>query len=189
VLLLLSTALAGTLVIRDDANVLPPAASDTLRHEVAGYRFDTIVLTETQAASLAGLQGDAARLRTSENQLVIAVDPEHRHTDVEFGSDVGVRKASFDAVRAAGDASFRAGDWAAGVSAIAQAAAHPPASFGASDVFIVVLGAGFIVLCILYSDRLRPARGFGTSSDSAWSSGDSGGGSGGGDSGSSGGSW
>ncbi len=191
-MLLVPFAFAGSLTIQGDAARVNEAA---LRADVAPYAFDTVVLIDTTKPTLAGLSADAAALKTSEHVLVIAVDPEDRHTDVVFGSGVGVAAGDFDDVREAGNDAFKAGKWTDGVAAIAASAASPThwaaLERTATTYALWAIIGGIAILS--FATRGRGGR-FGRSPPGGgyagdWESGGGGSDVGGGDSGHSGGSW
>jgi uncharacterized membrane protein YgcG len=73
---------------------------------------------------------------TSPTMVCIGVDPAHRYTFTHFGAGTGVPASSFQAVAAAGNPLFRSGDWAGGVTAIAQSAAGSRVSTQAPGVVL-----------------------------------------------------
>lgn len=120
-LALAGEAHAGTLQVRDDVNVLTPADEAALRAQVDAQPFDVRVWTTDTALDRAAFDARVSRLVASQRMVVIAVDPTHHRTSVHFGIGAGVPRERFAAIGDAGDASFRAGQWRAGVSAIIDA--------------------------------------------------------------------
>ena len=114
-------ALAGTLQVRDDVNVLSDADESALRAQVDAMPFDVRVWTTDTALSRAAFDAQVSRLVASPTMVVIAVDPTHRRTSVHFGLRTGVARERFAAIGDAGDASFRAGQWRSGISSIVDA--------------------------------------------------------------------
>src|SRR5438128_1266931 len=84
-------AWAGTLQIRDGANVLSEGDRSALRSEGAAYPFDVRVVTTSEHATAAELDRYVAAQVAKPDMVVVGVDPTHRHTAVHFGTDAHVR--------------------------------------------------------------------------------------------------
>src|SRR4051812_7178636 len=80
-------AWAGTLQIRDTANVLSEADRSALRWEGAASPFDVRVLTPSDHATVAELDRYVAAQLAKPDMVVVGVDPTHRHTAVHFGTE------------------------------------------------------------------------------------------------------
>src|SRR5690242_15978161 len=115
-MLLAPVASAGTLQIRDDEHLLSSDDRGTLQQEAASYPFDVRVLT-TEAHT-----GDFDRYVSeqgaSPNMIVIGIDKEHRHSSVHFGTATRIAPSEFHAIREAGNAGFKSGDFRAGIDGI-----------------------------------------------------------------------
>jgi hypothetical protein len=127
-----SSAQAGGLRIRDDAHVLTADDATRLRSVLAAAPFDGRFVLTTDYPDPQELSRFADTLVTEPNLVAVAVDPQHRHVQVHFGTRSGVPRAERDAIEHAGNDAFRRGDWEGGAAAIFRAAASSAAS-GASD--------------------------------------------------------
>ncbi len=195
-LLFCAVALAGELKLDDPTQRLSAADTEALTEAVQPLPFAVHAVVDDSAETETKLAAEAKALREAEGGLVVAVDPSHRHTAVELDASVGVERANFATVRAAGDASFREGAWGAGLVAIVEAtaarrgvrapgaAAHREPDLVDVVAFFAFVGAvvcfgGALGVVHLRSrrDRFRSS-GSSSSSHSRSSSGDSGGSSG-----------
>lgn len=116
-LLVAAVAGAGTIVFRDPAGALTPAAMSGLQAHVGDWPFAAHVLVEA-APDLPTLEDDAHAWVDSPNVVVIAIDPSHHRVVTRFGSATGVKTGDFDAVSASGSVAFRAHDLPGGIEAI-----------------------------------------------------------------------
>jgi hypothetical protein len=112
--LLTSVAHAGTLQIRDEEHLLSSDDRTTLQQEAATYPFDVRVLTtEAHAGDLDRYVGEQVG---GPNMVVVGIDKVHRLAYVHFGA--GSRIAPSRDIEQAGNASFKSGDFRAGIEAI-----------------------------------------------------------------------
>lgn len=133
VLALGGSALAGTLQVRDDADLLTPAQEAQLRASAARYDFDARVLTDTRFSRRADFDRHVAAQLAGANMVVVGIDPVHRWSSVHFGTGARIATARFSAIENAGDASFRGARWDEGVGAIFRAAQQAVGSAAAGD--------------------------------------------------------
>jgi len=117
-----AVASAGTLQVRDDADVLTPAQETLLRGRGAQYPFDARVLTSSRFTSRADFDRHVASQLAAPDMVVVGVDPVHRWSSVHFGTATRIGTASFSAIENAGDAYFRGSRWDEGFGAILGAA-------------------------------------------------------------------
>lgn len=127
-------ASAGTLQVRDDADVLTPAQETQLRGRGAQYPFDARVLTSSQFTSRADFDRHVASQLSAPGMVVIGVDPVHRWSSVHFGTATRIGTASFSTIENAGDAYFRGSRWDEGFGAILGAAQQSVGTATSSEV-------------------------------------------------------
>lgn len=97
------------------------SAADKAVIESSGGSIDVkIVIAST--GSRAELDAQVGRLVNSGNTLAIGIDPVHRYTFTHFGSRLGIPASDFQTIAHAGNADFKAGNWAGGLRAIIGAA-------------------------------------------------------------------
>jgi hypothetical protein len=114
--LLAPVASAGTLQVRDDEHLLSSDDRGTLQQEAASYPFDVRVLTsESHSGDFDHYVGEQVG---APNMVVIGIDKEHRRTSVHFGTATRIAPSEFHAIEQAGNASFKSGDFRAGIDAI-----------------------------------------------------------------------
>ncbi len=116
------TAVAGTVQVRDDADVLTPAQETQLRASGARYAFDARVLTDSRFTSRADFDRHVASQVAAPGMVVVGIDPVHRWSSVHFGNGTRIATARFPAIENAGDAYFRGSRWDEGFGAILGAA-------------------------------------------------------------------
>lgn len=140
--------------IHDNEHLLSPA--DVALLESEGWPFEAHVLIQTLPTTDA-LDDAAHQAVTGPHVVVIAVDPVHRHTAVRFGTESAVKAADYDSIAKAGNAHFRAKEWAAGIQAIgvrAQASAESRVAMAVSNEPVVIekgLGTGaWIGIALLF---------------------------------------
>lgn len=127
-----SSAEAGGLRIRDDAHVLTADDASRLRSVLAAAPFDGRFVLTTDYPDAQDLSRFAGSLVTEPNLVVVAVDPQHRHVQVHFGTGSQVPRAEWAGIEHSGNDAFRRGDWEGGAAAVFRAAANSAAS-GASE--------------------------------------------------------
>jgi len=121
-LLIPTTALAGTLQIRDPGDVLPAMEEANLREAARAWPFDARVVVTTEMSSRADFDRYVGNQVASANMVVVGVDPMHRMTSVHFGTGTRIARSRFSAIENAGDGWFRQGQWRGGIEAILSSA-------------------------------------------------------------------
>jgi len=121
-LLVPTTALAGTLQIRDPGDVLPALEEVNLREAARAWPFDARVVVTTEMSSRADFDRYVGNQVASANMVVVGVDPTHRMTSVHFGTGTRIARERFSAIENAGDGWFRQGQWRGGIEAILSSA-------------------------------------------------------------------
>lgn len=173
-LLATATANAGTLQLRDSADLLTPDDESALRASGARYDFDVRVVTDTRYADRATFDRYVAAQVDGPSTLVIGVDPMHRRTAVHFGRGLRVPTTRYGAIENAGDASFRQAQWRQGIEAIAleaqsaagtavgDDAAAPTASQRPSFPWgmVFLAGGAVLVVAMLVRAARRRAQGY-----------------------------
>ena len=114
-------AWAGTIVVRDGANVLTPAEEAALSARPTPDRLRVQIVTSTSQNARGAFDSFAQGFRDTPETVVIAVDPAHRWTVVRYGIGAGIVDPR-GTLADAGDAAFREGRWADGLGAIVDAA-------------------------------------------------------------------
>lgn len=163
-------AQAGTVQVRDDADLLTPVQEAALRASGARYAFDARVLTTTRFSSRADFDRHVAAQLAGANMVVVGIDPAHRWTSVHFGTATRVARERFAVVENAGDRYFRGARWDEGFEAILSAAqqavgsageigqSEPRASFPWRYVLFGLLAVGGIVLVARAFQRSASSR-------------------------------
>lgn len=105
--------------VDDPSNIL--SASDYASVNGVSSPLDVKVLV-TSADSKPGLDMHVHDLVTSANTLAIGIDSVHRYTFTHFGTGTGISRGDYQGVARAGNGEFHAGNWAAGIRAIVNAA-------------------------------------------------------------------
>ena len=105
--------------IEDPSGIL--SASDYASIKTVSSPLDVKVIV-TSADSKPGLDMHVHDLVTSANTLAIGVDPIHHYTFTHFGTGTGIQRGDYQGVARAGNGEFHAGNWAAGIRAIVNAA-------------------------------------------------------------------
>lgn len=160
-----SVALAGPVVIHDEANLLTPEEEVQLQNTGSRWPFETHILTRNAHAKHL-LEQAAKAAVTTPNTVAIAVDPNLRFTVVRFGIASNVKTVDFSAISDAGNPSFREGRWLSGLEAIGARAevstrtmagtVAPPApvivreGLGWFGWAIILLGVGGLVALVIY---------------------------------------
>lgn len=144
---------AGTIIVRDGADVLTPAEEADLTARATPDRLRVQIVTSRSQTARGAFDAFAQGFRDTPETVVIALDPEHRWTVVRYG--IGARIVDPRGTLAdAGDAAFREGRWADGLRAIVdatgEAAQASPAevarrartAFPVGTVIVAVLAVG-----------------------------------------------
>ena len=174
-LALAGSASAGTVQVRDDADLLTPAQETQLRASGARYAFDARVLTDSRFSSRADFDRHVASQLAEANMVVVGIDPVHRWSSVHFGTGTRIAADRFAAVENAGDAYFRGSRWDDGFNAILGAAQQSVGSAAAGEaapgesrggfpwryVIFGLLAVGGIALAARAFRRAQPALGGG----------------------------
>jgi hypothetical protein len=150
-------AFAGTLQIRDEAQVLSPGDADRLRSQVATAPFDARLVFTSDYAEATDLSRFVGSLVDEPNMVAVGVDPRHRHVQVHFGRGSGIARTEWPAIETAGNGNFRNSDWAGGAGAILRTAAQsvtggsltqppggraPSSGFGSGLLWLLLIGGG-----------------------------------------------
>lgn len=120
--------------IHDDASTFSSADIATLQGEAARWPFTLHVLTRA-TSSKAELASLVHQCITGPDIVCVGLDAANHRTETHFGTATGVRPQDFNSVAAAGNASFKTGNWRGGIEAIADQA---KVSTQASSAVVVV---------------------------------------------------
>ncbi|MDP3278234.1 MAG: TPM domain-containing protein [Deltaproteobacteria bacterium] len=115
---LASSALAGTLQLRDDASVFSATDRASLTQAVAMYPFDVRVLSSNTFADRGTFDQYVATNVASPNMVVVGIAPTLRRTSVHFGVSTRIAPTQWRTIESQGAPFFRTGQWAGGVQAI-----------------------------------------------------------------------
>lgn len=164
-------ARAGSLQIRDEAQVLSPGDVTRLRSAVDAAPFDARLIFTIDYAEAQDLSQVVGSMVNRPDVVAVGVDPHHRHVEVHFGTGSGIPRAAWPAIERAGNAAFRNGQWEAGAAAIFRAASdavnpgaveHAPLSsarspsFVSSGLFLLLGIAAIIGMVAFFFARRRP---------------------------------
>lgn len=169
-----ASAEAGTLQLRDGADLLTPDQASALRSEAARYDFDVRVLTDSRFTTRAEFERHVASQLASPTMVAIGIDPTHRWTAVHFGTGTRIASSRFATIENAGDAYFRSARWGEGLAAVLGAAQSSvsvasdgrvtegarPVGFPWSLVFVGLFAMGGIALVARALNRRRDAQGY-----------------------------
>src|ERR1700722_18266617 len=158
-------ASAGTLTLRDEAQVLTPGDAEQLRAIVAKAPFDARLATTTAYADQAGFSHYVGMLVSSPDMVAVGIDPQHHHVQVHFGTGSHIPQTEWPPIERAGNDAFKRGAWEEGGAAIFRAASTAAASGGGtvsaapaanrggmgSAGLIIMIAVGVILAGVLYS--------------------------------------
>ncbi len=143
-----------SITVHDSIGALTPAAKADL--EAAQSPFRVKVLFES--TSKPELQAHVHACVDTPNTLCVGVDPGHRFTWTEIGTDTGIKSGDYTEVGRAGNADFKVGQWSDGVKAILSrgaalrhtAVVQQPTTIveHSTPVWPIVVGFGALVLVI-----------------------------------------
>lgn len=148
-----------TVYIHDDAGTFSSADIVALQGEAGRWPFSLHVLTHN-TASKAELANLVHQCVTGPDVVCVGLDPAGHRTETHFGTGTGVRPQDFNAIAAAGNASFKAGNWRGGIESIADQAkassqttaavvvVQQPAPVETSSSVIVRTGLALVVAAI-----------------------------------------
>jgi hypothetical protein len=149
---------AGSLVVRDEAQVFTPGDTEQLRAIVAKAPFDARLVTTTSYADQPGFSRFVGTLVSEPNMVVLGIDPTHHHVQVHFGTGSHIPQASWPAIERAGNDAFKRAAWEEGGADIFRAAATAvstgggaaaPVTSPAGDSGGSLLGMGLIVMLVI----------------------------------------
>lgn len=122
----------GTTRIIDHAELLSSADASAITTEALGWPFDAHILV---SSSVPRRDLDAAVSAAVDSPRVVAIglDPIHHHVVVHFGTGTGIPSSTWDGIAAAGNASFKGQEWAAGIEAIGSRAASSAVAVAAPE--------------------------------------------------------
>jgi hypothetical protein len=161
-------AFAGTLQVRDSASVFSAADRAQIDAAVQRCPFDVRVVTSAEYADAASFSRYVGGLVSEPNQIVVGLDPTHRHTQVHFGTGSQIDASSWPGIERAGNTAFRDGRWGPGVVAILEAAwtavspgsatgpssrTAPSASFGQVTLLFLLPVAAVIFVAVVLIRR------------------------------------
>jgi hypothetical protein len=178
-----ASAYAGTLHIRDEAHVLSADDAARLRAEALSAPFDARLVVTSEYADAQDLSRHIGSLVTEPNEIVVGLDPRHRHVQVHFGSGSRIPRSAWPAIEKAGNDEFRRGDWEGGAAAMFRAASEAVVISPATDIprpdaavrpsligpgTLLLIVAGAIGLAVYFARRRSaygPPPGYGPSGD------------------------
>jgi len=169
---------AGTLTMRDEAQVFSPGDTAQLRGIVAKAPFDARLVTTNSYADQAGFSRFVGTLVSEPNMVVVGIDPQHHHVQVHFGTGSHIPQADWPAIERAGNDAFKRAAWEEGGADIFRAASTAVTSGGAATPvtspavegggsflgigLLVMLVAGVILAAILFAVFRRRSPGYGS---------------------------
>jgi hypothetical protein len=163
-LLAAGEASAGSLVLRDEAQILTPADAAQLKAIVAQAPFDARLVTTTNYADPAGFSRFVGTMVSEPNMVVVGIDPQHHHVEVHFGTASRIPEADWPAVGRAGDDAFERRAWEEGGVDVFRAATRAVSSSGrpATPVgLVIMLVVGVIFAAVLFAVFRRRSPGYG----------------------------
>jgi hypothetical protein len=165
-------AYAGAVHVRDEAHALSADDVARLRSIVAPAPFDARIAVTSEYPDAQDLSRYAGSLVNEPKMIVVALDPQHRHVQVHFGTGVGIARSEWPAIEQAGTPAFRRGDWEGGVAAIFREASRVAAdgatgsgAVPAGEARPSLIGPGVLLLIVagaigiaIYFARRRSAQ-------------------------------
>ncbi|HEY3815670.1 MAG TPA: hypothetical protein VGL81_00785 [Polyangiaceae bacterium] len=148
---------AGSLVLRDEAQIFTPGDIEQLRGIVARAPFDARLVTTTNYADQPGFSRFVGTLVSEPDMVVVGIDPQHHHVQVHFGTASHIPDADWSAIERAGNDAFKRGAWEEGGADIFRAATTAVSSTGRSTTPVTtpasssagsLLGVGLIVMLV-----------------------------------------
>jgi hypothetical protein len=169
---------AGTLTVRDEAQVFNAADTAQLRAIVAQAPFDARLVTTNAYADQAGFSRFVGQLVSEPDMVVVGIDPQHHHVQVHFGKGSRIPQSDWPAIESAGNDAFKRGAWEQGGADIFRAAAAAvstsgggtspvtsPVSGGGGSFLgiglLVMIVAGILLAAVLFAVFRRRAPGYG----------------------------
>jgi len=155
---------AGTLVLRDEAQILTPADAAQLKASVAQAPFDARLVTTTNYADPAGFSRFVGMMVSEPNMVVVGIDPQHHRIEVQFGTATRIPEADRPAIERAGDEAFERRAWEEGGVDVFRAATVAVSSRGrpATPVgLVVVLVVGVLLAAAVVAVLRRRSPGHG----------------------------
>ncbi|MGD0530011.1 MAG: hypothetical protein ABSE49_33055, partial [Polyangiaceae bacterium] len=105
---------AGSLVVRDEAQILTPVDQQQLRAIVTQAPFDARLVTTTSYVDEAGFSRFVGTLVSEPNMVVVGLDPQHHHVQVHFGAASHIAESDWPAIERAGNDAFKRSAWEEG---------------------------------------------------------------------------
>ncbi len=171
-------ASAGTLTMRDEAQVFTPGDTAQLRSIVAQAPFDARLVTTNSYPDQAGFSRFVGTLVSAPNMVVVGIDPQHHHVQVHFGTGSHIAEANWPTIERAGNDAFKRSAWEEGgadifraaTTAVGQGAVTAPGtspSTAGSGSFLgvglfIMLVVGVILAVTLYAVFRRRSPGYGS---------------------------
>lgn len=119
--LMSASTYAGSLQVDDQASLFSDS-DRAIMHAVATQSSFEVRVLSTVAATPQHLEYEAGRLVTSQNTIVIAIDPKHRTTHVRYGTGTGIPVGYGTKLAKAGGSSFASKRLGEGIVSIISAA-------------------------------------------------------------------
>jgi hypothetical protein len=169
---------AGSLVVRDEAQIFTPGDTEQLRAIVAKAPFDARLVTTSNYVDQPGFSRFVGTMVSEPNMVVLGIDPQHHHVQVHFGTGSHIPQADWPAIERAGNDAFKRTAWEEGGADVFRAAATAvtsgagvvtpatsPAGASAGSFLVVgliaVLVIGIVLAAILFAVFRRRSPGFG----------------------------
>ncbi len=155
---------AGSLVLRDEAQILTPADAAQLKAVVAQAPFDARLVTTTNYADEARFSRFVGTMLSEPNMVALGIDPQHHHVEVHFGTATHIPEADWPAIERAGDDAFARSAWEEGGADVFRAATNAVSSRGrpATPVgLVIVVAVGVLVAAVLFVVLRRRSPGYG----------------------------
>jgi hypothetical protein len=150
---------AGTLTLRDEAQIFTPADTAQLRSIVTTAPFDARLVTTTNYADQAGFSRFVGMLVSEPNMVVVGIDPQHHHVQVHFGTGSHIPEADWPAIERAGNDAFKRSAWEEGGADIFRAASSAVTTGGSRVTTPVTspsdqaggsfLGVGLLIMLVV----------------------------------------
>jgi hypothetical protein len=173
---------AGSLVLRDEAQIFTPADTEQLRAIVAKAPFDARLVTTSNYADQPGFSRFVGQLVSGPNMVVVGIDPQHHHVQVHFGTGSHIPQADWPAIERSGNDAFKRGAWEEGGADIFRAAStavtssggittpvttspggsSTPSFFGLGLGLVIMLAVGAILAVVLFAVFRRRSPGYGS---------------------------
>jgi hypothetical protein len=148
----LSTAFAGSVNIRDGANILSDADESALRSSAGRYNFNVTIVTTSQSySSQAAFQSYVRGISSDSRNFTIGLSTGSGFTFIEAGRDTGVSTSTASQIAGTADSFFKQRDFKGGLDTLVNGLGNASrlggttSSSGSTSTSSSSNGGGFLI--------------------------------------------